>query len=221
MSASPKPDQLRNAIAQVLWHTSALETAQICDALGMPPQPEGAADPFASKVSYVRRRLIPCDLDRLIEIAQRVEDEYGDGELEIAENAEHCLVFDRPLGPDGGFQLPALVPQVYLHYDPYTKAELGPEGQVLGRQRMDFLMLFPDRSRVVIEIDGRQHYGSGQDYEKADPASYAEMVREDRSLRLRGYEVCRRRCRSSPQRLLRRPAGPSRVIEARACACDR
>lgn len=49
--------------------------------------------------------------------------------------------------PDGGFQLPALVPQVYLHYDPYTKAELGPEGQVLGRQRMDFLLLFPDQSR--------------------------------------------------------------------------
>jgi hypothetical protein len=81
MSASPKPDQLRNAIAQVLWNTSALETAQICDALGMPPQPEDAPDPMASKVGYVRRRLIPCNLDQLLEIAQRVEDEYGDGSL--------------------------------------------------------------------------------------------------------------------------------------------
>ncbi len=286
MNASPKADQLRNAIAQVLWNPSALETEQICDALGMPPQPEGAPDPMASKVGYVRRRLIPCHLDQLLEIARRVEDEYGDGELErylnsvgvtgiegelknlifaadgpkprivlrdavnnvieIVKNAEHCLVFDRPLGPegltwqalvdwwrarqglsgereaarnlyerlqrslgdndpeklvlrtyaeryrpDGGFQFPALVPQVYLHYDPYTKAELGPEGQVLGRQRMDFLMLFPDQSRVVIEIDGRQHYGSGPNHEKADPARYAKMVREDRALRLRGYEVYR------------------------------
>jgi hypothetical protein len=94
-------------------------------------------------------------------------------------------------GGDDGFKLPALVPQVYLHYDPYTKAELGPEGVVLGRQRMDFLMLFADRSRAVIEIDGRQHYSSGARLEKPDPDRYAEMVREDRALRLRGYEVFR------------------------------
>jgi very-short-patch-repair endonuclease len=56
---------------------------------------------------------------------------------------------------------------------------------------MDFLMLLSDRSRVVIEIDGRQHYGSGLNHEKADPARYGEMVREDRALRLRGYEVYR------------------------------
>ena len=94
-------------------------------------------------------------------------------------------------GRDAGFHLPALVPQVYLHYDPYTKAELGPEGKVLGRQRMDFLMLFADRSRAVIEVDGRQHYASGEKLEKPDPDRYAEMVREDRALRLRGYEVYR------------------------------
>lgn len=59
---------------------------------------------------------------------------------------------------------------------------------MLSRQRMDFLLLFPDRSRVVIEIDGRQHYAAE---ERADPGRYAEMVREDRALRLRGYEVYR------------------------------
>lgn len=31
--------------------------------------------------------LIPCDLDQLLEIAQRLEDEYGDGELERYLNA--------------------------------------------------------------------------------------------------------------------------------------
>jgi very-short-patch-repair endonuclease len=86
-------------------------------------------------------------------------------------------------------KLPALIPQVYLHYDPYTMRELGGRsGQVLARQRMDFLLLLPDRSRVVIEIDGKQHYADGN---TASPRLYAEMAREDRRLRLTGYEVYR------------------------------
>jgi hypothetical protein len=83
--------------------------------------------------------------------------------------------------------MPALIPQVYLHYDPYTFREL-PGGSALVRQRMDFLLLLPYRQRVVIEIDGKQHYADG---EKASPKRYAEMASEDRSLRLLGYEVYR------------------------------
>lgn len=85
-------------------------------------------------------------------------------------------------------QLPALVPQVYLHYDPYTIKQMGGQGR-LKRQRMDFLMLLPNRNRVVIEIDGKQHYShpDGQ----AAPNLYAEMVSEDRHLRLLGYEIYR------------------------------
>jgi hypothetical protein len=83
---------------------------------------------------------------------------------------------------------PALIPQVYLHYDPYTARELASRnGQVLPRQRMDFLMLFADRSRVVIEV-GKHHYADG---DLASPTRYAEMVAEDRKLRLAGYEVYR------------------------------
>lgn len=37
--------------------------------------------------------------------------------------------------------VPALLPQVYLHYDPYTRRQLGEVGQELARQRMDFLLL--------------------------------------------------------------------------------
>ncbi|MFP5364344.1 MAG: hypothetical protein ACLGI5_16615, partial [Thermoleophilia bacterium] len=45
-------------------------------------------------------------------------------------------------GGAGGDAVPALLPQIYLHYDPYTARELASsEGQVLKRQRMDFLML--------------------------------------------------------------------------------
>jgi very-short-patch-repair endonuclease len=53
---------------------------------------------------------------------------------------------------------------------------------------MDFLLLLPHRQRVVIEIDGQQHYADG---DKASPARYATMVAEDRNLRLLGYEVYR------------------------------
>jgi very-short-patch-repair endonuclease len=83
--------------------------------------------------------------------------------------------------------LPALVPQVYLHYDPYTAKQLQ-EHRRLVRQRMDFLLLLSDRIRVVIEIDGKQHYA---EQDKASPRLYSEMVAEDRRLKLAGYEVYR------------------------------
>lgn len=163
--------------------------------------------------------------------------------IEVVENGEYCLIYDRPLAASGltwrelvdwwsetslpageermraldlydrliqsldndaeklifrtyceryrrdGFDLPALIPQVYLHYDPYTRRQLGDQPGPLERQRMDFLLLFPRQVRVVIELDGVQHYAD--DTRRADPARYARMVREDRRLRLAGYEVYR------------------------------
>jgi very-short-patch-repair endonuclease len=61
-------------------------------------------------------------------------------------------------------------------------------GEVLKRQRMDFLLLLGDGSRVVIEVDGKQHYAVG---DTATPRLYGEMVAEDRRLRLAGYEIYR------------------------------
>jgi hypothetical protein len=90
--------------------------------------------------------------------------------------------FHKPLGD----ALPALVPQVYLHYDPYTVRELG-EKRLL-RQRMDFLLLLAAGQRIVIEVDGQQHYS---DQNKPSPKLYAEMASADRDLRLAGYEVYR------------------------------
>lgn len=161
-------------------------------------------------------------------------------DLEITEDGEHCLVYDRPLGEEGltwrhlaawwagrddltedeeraagrdlykrllksaandaerliferycvryathGFGVPALIPQVYLHYDPYNRWA----GGTLPRQRMDFLLLLPRRRRVVLELDGIQHYADGGG--RADPARYAVMAAADRELRLAGYEVYR------------------------------
>lgn len=87
-----------------------------------------------------------------------------------------------------GDKLPALIPQVYLHYDPFTAKQLGGLSRV-PRQRMDFLLLFPNRIHVVIEIDGKQHYSESDG--KASPKRYAEMVAADRELKLNGYEIFR------------------------------
>lgn len=79
------------------------------------------------------------------------------------------------------------MPQVYLHYDPRSKYQR--KGQVVySHQRMDFLMLLPGGIQIVFELDGQQHYSQNG---KAAPALYAEMVKDDRALRLKGYEVYR------------------------------
>ena len=159
--------------------------------------------------------------------------------IDIVENAEYCLVYDRPLAQNGvtlrelvnwwssqqgktfaserdagldlyerlrasmngngaeqflfseyckrygtdGFDQPALIPQVYLHYDPYTRRA----GATLLRQRMDFLLLLPARRRVVVELDGLQHYA------RADPRRHARMVAADRG-------TAARRVRATPFR---------------------
>ena len=97
----------------------------------------------------------------------------------------------RPLLGDG---LPALVPQVYLHYDPMTVRELRERGDAprFDVQRMDFLLLLPHGVRVIIEIDGQQHHSTGTELSARPSAEvYARTVRSDRQLRLAGYEVYR------------------------------
>lgn len=83
--------------------------------------------------------------------------------------------------------LPALLPEVWLHWDPRTVHERGPDA--LLRFRMDFLMLFPHNVRVVIEVDGKHHYADIGGI--ADTSRYAAMMAADRELRLAGYEVYR------------------------------
>lgn len=83
--------------------------------------------------------------------------------------------------------LPALIPQVYCHYDPKTAKMRN--GQVYVHQRMDFLLLLPGNTRIVIEIDGSRHYSDNCG--KSSPQKYADMVRDDRILKLYGYEVYR------------------------------
>lgn len=87
---------------------------------------------------------------------------------------------------DLGVDLPAIIPQVYLYYDPLTYKERG--YKLFEHQKMDFLIIFSHRDRVVIEIDGKQHYAEG---ETASPRLYSEMVRAHREMSLLGYDVYR------------------------------
>ncbi|OEJ22562.1 hypothetical protein BGK67_34165 [Streptomyces subrutilus] len=125
--------------------------------------------------------------------------------------------------------VPALLPEIWLHWDPKTLRERGP--QAMQNLRMDFLMLLPGNRRVVLEVDGMQHYtrnaGTEPDSTKYEPDStkYAATMAGDRALKFRGYEVFRfghdeLRDRDRAQPLLadffaalleRSPAGPSQV----------
>lgn len=82
--------------------------------------------------------------------------------------------------------LPALLPEVWLHWDPKSIQRRG--ALAFPNHRMDFLMLLPGGRRFVFEIDGKQHYAVG---ERADPREYAKLAAGTRDLQLAGYEVYR------------------------------
>lgn len=82
--------------------------------------------------------------------------------------------------------LPALLPEVWLHWDPRTVRERG--ARALLGQRMDFLLLTRNH-RIVLEVDGVNHYTD--EAGGPSPTAYARNAALDRSMRLRGYEVFR------------------------------
>ncbi|MFJ1597245.1 hypothetical protein [Streptomyces sp. NPDC088261] len=85
-------------------------------------------------------------------------------------------------------EVPALLPEVWLHWDHKTVQQRGPEA--LLRSRMDFFLLLPHGQRVVLEVDGSQHFTRDRS-RTLDTAKYAAMVAADRNLKLREYEVFR------------------------------
>lgn len=82
--------------------------------------------------------------------------------------------------------LPALLPEVWLHWDPKTIQQRG--ALAFPNHRMDFLMLLPGGRRFVFEVDGKHHYAVG---ERAEPREYAKLAAGTRDLQLAGYEVYR------------------------------
>ncbi len=109
--------------------------------------------------------------------------------------------------------LPALLPEVWMHWDPKTVKERGADA--LLRFRMDFLMLFPHGVRVVIEVDGKHHYSDS--IGNADARLYAKMAKADRDLKLSGYQVFR----FGAVELTDTPAGKAIVAEFFQALFDR
>jgi very-short-patch-repair endonuclease len=95
--------------------------------------------------------------------------------------------FFRNFHPALGNALPALIPQVYLHYDPAVVSRLR-DRESFPRQRMDFLLLLPHRACVVIEVDGIHHFSCDN---KPSLKVYGATMEAYRDLRLLGYEVYR------------------------------
>ncbi len=136
-------------------------------------------------------------------------------------NAAEQLVFDSYIRRYGhlGFEIPAIIPQVYLHYDPYTiRARGGSSSSPLVRQRMDFLLLFSDRQRVILEFDGQQRYADSNG--KANGFIYAEMMAEDRRLRLAGYESTGLGPKNYLAKTRKRCSTRSSTIFIKGCARD-
>lgn len=83
--------------------------------------------------------------------------------------------------------LPALLPEVWLHWDHKTVRERG--ARALLGQRMDFLLLAPNHHRIVLEVDGESHYTDTAG--RPSPNRYARNTALDRDLQLCGYTVYR------------------------------
>ncbi|GAB3557817.1 hypothetical protein GCM10027405_03280 [Arthrobacter alkaliphilus] len=174
----PKPKiVLRDAVNNDI---EISENGQNCLVYDRALPPEGLS--WRALVSWwAKEETVPAAAERAEATAlyRRLLASLGDNEAEKFLFDQYCTLYRMY-----GFDLPALIPQVYLHYDPYTKGT----GATLTRQRMDFLLLLPNRRRIVIELDGVQHYALNG---HPRPDLYAAMVAEDRKLRLAGYEVYR------------------------------
>lgn len=72
--------------------------------------------------------------------------------------------------------------------DPNRDVSVGIRAVGLGF-RMDFVLLLPLGQRIVLEVDGSQHFTSPDG--RPDAARYAANMRGDRDLKLSGYEVFR------------------------------
>lgn len=182
-STGPKPDLvLRDAISNDIEVVTNGEDCLIYDH----PLPDGGLK-FSNLVAWwATHPSCPSDLDDAAiarHLYQRLTASLASPPELMLFRTYYARFKDNP-------NVTALVPQVYLHYDPHDQRtrRAAKNGTPLARQRMDFLMLFSDRKRVVIEVDGKQHYAAG---ETASPRLYSAMVAEDRRLKLAGYQVFR------------------------------
>ncbi|WP_130412859.1 hypothetical protein [Xylanimonas ulmi] len=182
----PKPDLvLRDALNNDI---EIVRNGEYCLVYDRPIPADGLK--YSNLIDWWRERQGFADTasarDVGLDLHRRLQESLGANPAELVVFEAYAARYK-----DEKFEIPALIPQVYLHFDPTTqlaRRRAGQSGRPLQRQRMDFLILFSNRHRVVLEVDGKQHYAQG---ETASPTLYSEMVAEDRRLKLAGYEVYR------------------------------
>ncbi|PHG74423.1 hypothetical protein [Bacillus wiedmannii] len=106
---------------------------------------------------------------------------------------------------------PAILPQITIAYSPIlSKSDLrNLEIDPKHRYTMDFMVIPNDKTKILIEIDGREHYSKlltkilveidGKEHYStlknsvyiAAPELYAAQAKEDRELKVKGYTVFR------------------------------
>ncbi|PGU00117.1 DUF559 domain-containing protein [Bacillus cereus] len=89
---------------------------------------------------------------------------------------------------------PAILPQITIAYSPIlSKSDLRNFKIVPNhRYTMDFMVIPNNITKMIIEIDGKEHYSKLENKQYiADPSLYAAQVKEDRELKLKGYSVFR------------------------------
>jgi hypothetical protein len=179
-SNGPKPEiVLRDAINNVIEVTRNAEYCLFYDQ----PLDEGGLT-WGQLVAWWRTTAGLADESVARALYSRLSASVRDNPAEYLVFRTYCERYGRA----DAVELPALLPQIYLHFDPLTLRQRHGRASVLERERMDFLLLLPGSVRVVVEVDGKQHYAEG---DTASPQRYSEMMAEDRRLRLRGYEVFR------------------------------
>ncbi|MFP3413749.1 hypothetical protein SB773_19460 [Bacillus sp. SIMBA_074] len=90
---------------------------------------------------------------------------------------------------------PAILPQVTISYSPILsksdleKLNIVPE----HRYTMDFMVIPNKNTKIVIEIDGIEHYSykNPDNINVASTRLYAEQMKSDRKLKLKGYTIFR------------------------------
>ncbi|PFZ90015.1 hypothetical protein [Bacillus wiedmannii] len=89
---------------------------------------------------------------------------------------------------------PAILPQVMIAYSPIlSKGDLKSlKIDPNHRYTMDFKVIPNKNTKILIEIDGKEHYSKliNKQYIAA-PSLYAAQVKEDRELKLKGYSIFR------------------------------
>ena len=185
----PKPRiVLLDAINNVLEIT---ENAAYCLVFDQPLTGAGLSWRELTAWWTLKQGLTGSERDRARSLYRRLDESMNGNQAERLVFKTYAELYAKA----DGFDLPALIPQVYLHYDPYTRLERGGRSPLV-RQRMDFLLLVATAAasslrstggsttpramagRTLLEMWGRTTSAEGHTQVTAVPAGAAGGLSE-------------------------------------------